>query len=163
MKCAPYPRGLRGLFVFAMIAALAVGFLFMTRVATPSFPTTTLTLLRLTNLPPIGIMTAFAVSNGSPHRLLYDPRMVKYLTSTGWVVVPPGAIVDRVGVVSPGQTYVFLVPGVVTNHSLRVQVVSRRKTELQRVFTKVDQFAQRASKTEAWFGRRYEAILEPSH
>ena len=74
-----------------IIAGLAVVFV-ITRHVTPlpPLPTTSLTFLGRTNLRPIGIMTAFSISNGSPSRLLYDPVIVEYRTSNEWLqFLPP--------------------------------------------------------------------------
>ena len=93
--------------------------------------------------------------------MVYDPRRVEYRSSTGRVEVPAESIVNRVGVVGPGQSYLFFVPGTVTNQSLRVQVVTRSKAESEGLFMKVEQFIKKVSsgKVEAWLGNRYQATL----
>jgi hypothetical protein len=161
MKVGIRSKGLRGLFVAVILAALAAGFFLMPTAPPPSLPSTSLTFLGLTNLSPIGTMTAFGVSNGSPHQLVYYPRMVEYRAATGRVVVDPNLIVNRVGVVGPGQTYAFFVPGAVTNHSLRVQVMARSKAEPEGLFMKVEHLVRKVSsgKAEAWLGKRHRGTL----
>ena len=145
-----------------IIAGLAVVFV-ITRHVTPlpPLPTTSLTFLGRTNLRPIGIMTAFSISNGSPSRLLYDPVTVEYRTSNEWVAVPSASIVNRVGIVAPGQAYVFFVPGAVTNHSLRIKMVCREHAGTERLLFKEESFVRKISggKTDAWLGKRYGGTL----
>ena len=151
-----------GVFLLAaLLSALVIGARRATSVASPPVPGTTLICLGLTNLPPLGTMTAFAVSNGNAFRLLYDPRMVEYRASTGTVRVSSETIVDRVGVVGPGKTHVFFVPGSVTNQSLRVRMESRAKAESDGLLMKLELLVKKVSSgsSDAWLGQRYEGIL----
>lgn len=162
MKVSKLPKKMRFVVGTLIIAALAA-VLVITRTDPPAraFPTTALTFLGLTNLPPVGVMTAFGISNGSPRRLIYNPKTVEYRTSNEWIAVPSDSIVNRAGVVAPGQTYVFYVLGVITNHSLRIQMVCREQAAAEGLLAKAENLVRKTGngKTEAWLGKRCEATL----
>jgi hypothetical protein len=105
----------------------------------PPLPSTSLSFVGLSNLPPFGVMTAFSISNGSPSTLIYNPRVVEYCNSNQWITVPCEEIVHRVGELAPGGVYVFFIPAIVTNRSLKIDMECRGSADTNGLGAKVEQ------------------------
>jgi hypothetical protein len=107
-------------------------------------------------------MSAFSVGNGGANRRIYDPALLEYRAgSNEWVAIASSAVVNRVGVVAPGQAYVFFAPGALTNGSLRIRMVCREKADARGLLTKVEGLVRDTSrgKVDAWLGKQHKGIL----
>ena len=127
----------------------------------PGPPPAILSFVGLSNLPPLGMMTAFRISNSSPATLTFVPQVVRYRGSGGTSSVPVATIANCAGILSPGGTYVFFVPAIVTNRSLAVGLICRGKARtgtLGDIATRLFEMAN-GGKAGVWLGAHYSGVI----